>query len=112
MGVGRKQIAFDLDTEALKQYYPKGRFENAYYDIRSFMNKNGFIWQQGSVYVSKMPIPAAQTAKIIGKLALEQPWLNLCMRDCVVTNIGRTHSLNHVFDKDFDINAQDNKDII
>lgn len=112
MASTRKQIAFDLDTNALKMYYPADSWNNAYEVIKKYMVGNGFVWQQGSVYVSQKPTTAANVQNIIAILVKKQPWLNLCMRDCVVTNIGRTHSLNHVFDKDFDINAQDNKDTI
>ena len=32
----RKGINFDLDTEALKEHYPKGDWHNAYYDVRTY----------------------------------------------------------------------------
>lgn len=35
----KKGINFDLDTEALKKYYPKSDWHNAYYDVRSFFEK-------------------------------------------------------------------------
>ena len=38
----RKGINFDLDTEALQKYYPKGDWHNAYYDVRAYFEKNGF----------------------------------------------------------------------
>ena len=31
----RKGINFDLDTDALKQYYSKGDWHNAYHDVRN-----------------------------------------------------------------------------
>lgn len=53
MNYGRKQISFDLDTNALKLYYPSPSYNNAYEVIKRHMLKNGFYWLQGSVYISK-----------------------------------------------------------
>lgn len=103
MSESRKQISFDLETSKLKKYYPKERWQSAYYDIRRFMQKNGFEWQQGSVYISEERLSVQSTSKILGTLVDENPWLNVCMRDCVVTNIGRSHSQNYLFDKNADI---------
>lgn len=100
MAVGKKQIAFDLDIHILREYYPNGSYENAYKEIRNFMKRHEFYWQQGSVYVSKNGITMAQTSYKIKQLVGEQPWLNMCMRDCAVTNIGKTHIMNHLFDKE------------
>lgn len=48
----KKGINFDLDTEALKEYYPKSDWHNAYYDIRNFFERNDFEHIQGSGYHS------------------------------------------------------------
>jgi hypothetical protein len=37
------------------------------------------------------------------ELVSKNPWLNVCMRDCRETNIGREHDKNHVFDKNANI---------
>lgn len=49
----RKGINFDLNTEALKQYYPKENWNNAYYDVRYFFETHGFEHIQGSGYHSQ-----------------------------------------------------------
>jgi hypothetical protein len=36
---------------------------------------------------------------ILSVLIANRPWLNACMRDCVVTDVGKEHNLNHLFDK-------------
>lgn len=46
----RKGINFDLNTQALKEYYPKGDWHNAYADVRDFFEANGFEHIQGSGY--------------------------------------------------------------
>lgn len=53
-------IAFDLDTETLKQSYPNPSWNNAYGDIRKTLEPLGFSWQQGSVYFGDERINAVQ----------------------------------------------------
>jgi len=99
MATGRKQVAFDLDTSSLEDYYPSESWNNAYDVIKRHMIKNGFSWQQGSVYVSDNPMLGRDVTIVIENLIEKNPWLNVCMRDCRQTNIGREHSQNHLFDK-------------
>ena len=44
-------IAFDLVIKDLKANYGEP-YNNAYYEISSLMERFGFYWTQGSVYVS------------------------------------------------------------
>lgn len=67
------------------------------------MTNSLFLWMQGSVYVSKMPIISAEVTNILDELIEENPWLHLCMRDCRETNIGKEHSKIISFNKEFDI---------
>lgn len=103
MQQSKKQLAFDLDTKALKRYYPTDSWNGAYDVIRRHMEKNGFRWMQGSVYVSNDTMSSYRVTKVLKDLLKTNPWLNLCMRDCRETNIGREHSKNHLFDKNADI---------
>ncbi|EHL19162.1 hypothetical protein HMPREF9628_01719 [Peptoanaerobacter stomatis] len=98
-----KQIAFDLDTKSLKIYYLKNNWRKAYEDIKGFMYKNSFAWIQGSVYTSKRNMSNSNIRNIIRGLQIKFPYLNKCVRDIVVTNIGKTYKLNNLFDKDMDI---------
>lgn len=99
MATGRKQITFDLDTKALQKYYPGESWNNAYEVIKKHMLKNNFVWLQVSVYVSREPWTSRRISIMLDELVQQNPWLNLCMRDCRETNIGKEHSKNHVFDK-------------
>lgn len=96
---GRKQITFDLDTKMLQRYYPDANWRNAYEIIKKHMINNGFRWQQGSVYVSKKAMRSRKVSDILEELIANNPWLNVCMRDCRETNIGREHSKNYLFNK-------------
>lgn len=104
----RKQIAFDLDTKALEIYYPNESWNNAYEIIKRHMLKNNFSWVQGSVYVSKKSMTSTEVTNILDELVVKNPWLNLCMRDCRESNIGKEHSKNYIFDKSADVPARKN----
>jgi len=99
MSKGRKQLSFDLDTKQLQLYYPNESWNNAYEVIKRHMLNNGFEWLQGSVYVSKKPITSLEVSKILGVLVKNNMWLNVCMRDCRETNIGRENNKSYIFDK-------------
>ena len=47
MSRGRKQVAFDLDTTALKTYYPSDNWNYAYEVIRRHMTNSGFFVDAG-----------------------------------------------------------------
>lgn len=95
----RKQITFDLDTNALKIYYPSKSWTNAYNVIKNHMENNGFAWIQGSVYMSHNPMLSRTVSSVLKELISNNKWLNLCMRDCRETEIGVEFSKNHLFNK-------------
>ena len=95
----RKQITFDLDTNALQKYYPSDSWRNAYEVIKTYMKNNGFSWVQGSAYVSDKAISSTKVAAVLQELVNKNSWLNICMRDCRETNIGKEHNRNILFDK-------------
>lgn len=95
----RKQVTFDLDTKALEKYYPSDSWRNAYEVIKTHMKNNGFSWVQGSAYVSDKAISSTKVAAVLQELVNKNSWLNICMRDCRETNIGKEHSRNILFDK-------------
>jgi len=99
----RKQVAFDLNTNELKKFYPSNSWNKAYEDIKIHMTANGYRWQQGSVYVSKFPMSMINASKILSNLVRKFPWLNVCMRDCTITNISKEYSQKYIFDKNADV---------
>lgn len=60
------------------------------------MQKNGFEWQQGSVYTSDERVSSAYATKVVEEISRKLPWTNRCMRDCVITNIGISHSQDYL----------------
>ena len=69
-----KSIAFDLDTKALQEYYPKGDWHNAYYDIGNFLGKYNFVHIQGSVYDSTTKFRDEDLGRIIEKMSEKLTW--------------------------------------
>lgn len=80
MGVKRKCIAFDMDTNALKEHYKNSDWHNAYNDIGAFLNKKGFTREQGSVYDSKFEMDNKNLALIIDELCDNFSWFAPCLK--------------------------------
>ena len=93
----RKGINFDLDTEALQKYYPKGDWHNAYYDVRDYFEKNGFEHIQGSGYHSIEAMSEAKAMSVIYKMTKEFPWLNYCVSICTISDVPELYDISHVF---------------
>ena len=93
----RKGINFDLDTDALKQYYSKGDWHNAYYDVRAYFMKNKFNHIQGSGYHSEKPMSEARAMSVIYKMTKEFPWLNYCVNICTISDVPELFDISHVF---------------
>ena len=45
-------ISFDINISELKLYYGEP-YNNAYYEIKELLKKDGFIWIQGSTYLTE-----------------------------------------------------------
>lgn len=100
MSTTRKQITFDLSQEALEAHYPRGEraqsehhYRKAYQDIRRFMEKQGFMWRQNSVYVSEAPMTTMDIVLLSQRMAEKLPWLRLCVKEITATDIGAQYSL-------------------
>ena len=90
--ITHKAINFDLDINALKEYYPKD-FHKAYYDIKAFMIKNGFKHRQGSGYISDHPITKKVAIAIIENLDTQMPWFSKCVKTIDMTEIGKVFDM-------------------
>ena len=49
-------ITCDLDTQILEELYPSEAWEDAYSDIRGFLDAKGFDHVQGSVYFGRQEV--------------------------------------------------------
>ena len=85
----KKGINFDLDTESLKKYYPKGDWHNAYNDLRTYFEKNGFEHIQGSGYHSKDAMSEANAMAVIYTLKV-----------CTISDVPELYDISHVFERE------------
>lgn len=96
----KKGINFDLDTEALKKYYPGSDWHNAYHDVRSYFEKHGFDHIQGSGYHSVKPMAEANAMAIIYKMSELYEWLNYCVSICTISDVPELYDISHVFERE------------
>jgi virulence-associated protein VapD len=98
-GIVRQGIHFDMDTKALKKYYPKPSWRNAYDDVCKFLEANGFEHEQGSGYHSKSEMLQPEALRIIAKMLKKYPWLNKCVKVCTIADVPTTYDISHLFNK-------------
>jgi len=86
-------VTFDIDTSCLDENYHGNNYQNAYGDIRKFMESNGFRWQQGSVYFGDETINAVNCVMTVQKLAKQFPWFTACVKDVRMLRIEENNDL-------------------
>jgi len=92
-----KQIAFDIDTNVAKNIAGK-KYTQMYQQIKSFMEQNSFMHQQGSVYVSTRPYSYWEIEELCSSFAQRCPYISKAIRDITVASISQKRmSLNGLF---------------
>ncbi len=86
-------IAFDLDTERLKETYHNESYNNAYLDIRNYLQAKGFTPQQGSVYFGDHGVDAVKTILAVQGLSRKFPWFANSVRDIQMLRIEENSNL-------------------
>ena len=71
-------LSFDMDITLLRQNYGE-QYNNAYYEIRKVLLKDGFEWIQGSTYLTHSADLTNLTRAIIDLARI--PWFKLSVRD-------------------------------
>ena len=85
-------ITFDLDIESLKRHYGDP-YHNAYAEIRKVLLKQGFTWQQGSVYFGGESINAVTCVLAAIELSRVLPWFSASVRDIRMLRIEEFNDL-------------------
>ena len=85
-------IAFDMDIESLKINYGDS-YNNAYGEIRKVLQKQGFIWQQGSVYFGGESINAVTCVLAAIELSRVLPWFAASVKDIRMLRIEEFNDL-------------------
>jgi virulence-associated protein VapD len=86
-------IAFDMDTELLKEHYGNESYNNAYADVRKRLQKHGFSWQQGSVYFGGDQVNAVTCVLAAMDLSNAFSWFSLAVRDIRMLRIEEANDL-------------------
>ncbi len=87
-------VAFDLDTETLSQTYGSPSYNNAYSDIRKFLQSKGFDWQQGSVYFGNPEkVDAVKCVLAVQELSKSFAWFAASVRDIRMLRIEENNDL-------------------
>jgi len=87
-------VAFDLDTETLSQTYGSPSYNNAYADIRKFLQSKGFDWQQGSVYFGDPEkVDAVKCVLAVQELSKTFAWFAASVRDIRMLRIEENNDL-------------------
>ncbi len=86
-------VAFDIDTTCLNESYHENNYQNAYGDIRKFMEDNGFKWKQGSVYFGDDTVDAVKCVLVVQQLARTYPWFPACVKDVRMLRIEENNDL-------------------
>ena len=91
-------IVFDFDTETLKQLYPNPSWNNAYYDVRSYLTTRGFDCKQGSTYFGDDSVDAIRCVRVVQKLSAKFPWFKPAIRDIRMLRIEENNDLMTAID--------------
>lgn len=86
-------VTFDIDTNCLNNEYQTQSSNNAYKDIRVFMESNNFKWQQGSVYFGNESINAVSCVLIVQELSRKYSWFAACVKDVRMLKIQENNDL-------------------
>lgn len=95
----RVSVYFDLDVKSLKKIYEPASghdYTNAYHEIRSFMKKEGYEHEQGSVYHSVGEKNRSDVIRTIQGLQDEKSWLKDCVKKMSYARISEEHDLTGV----------------
>ena len=88
-------INFDLDTNKLKEVYPK-TYTNAYYDIRRYLEDIGYLHRQGSGYISVYVKTFAEVEQDLKDLSNILSWLKYCIKKIDATSVGDRYDMVEV----------------
>lgn len=86
-------IAFDMDTDILQRSCEGDSWRNAYADIRRVLERHGFAWQQGSVYLGNENTNAVSCVLAVMDLTRSLPWFAASARDIRMLRIEESNDL-------------------
>jgi virulence-associated protein VapD len=92
-------IAFDLDTNVLKESYHNTSWQNAYNDVGAALRRHGFERMQGSVYFGNDGVDAVTCVLAVQQLTSDFPWFAPAVRDIRMLRIEDNNDLRPAVDR-------------
>lgn len=89
-------IAFDMDTDVLKQTYQNASWQNAYGDIKKVLEPLGFKRQQGSVYFGDETTNAVTCTLAAMTLTQTYAWFAASVTDIRMLRIEEMNDLKPI----------------
>jgi virulence-associated protein VapD len=86
-------IAFDLNTDELKNRYHNDSWNNAYGDVGKFLEARGFLRQQKSVYFGDASVNAVTCVLVIMELTRQYAWFGPSVTDIRMLRIEDNNDL-------------------
>lgn len=86
-------IAFDLDTNVLKESYHNDSWQNAYTDVKRALEAHGFERMQGSVYFGGDRVDAVTCVLAVQQLTSEFDWFGPAVKDIRMLRIEDNNDL-------------------
>ena len=80
-------IAYDFDTEKLKEHYHLSSYNNAYSDVRKFMELKGFSSKQGSVLYGDETVTMVTAVLAVSELSSKYSWVLPSLKDIRILRI-------------------------
>ena len=96
-------ITFDLDTNCLNDNYHQEKYNNAYLEVRKFLEANHFTWQQGSTYFGNDKITAVDCVTVVQKMTVKFPWFGGCVKDIRMLRIEENNDLMPAIEQMLDL---------
>lgn len=93
----KKGIYFDLNIKSLRLFYPKGHWNQAYSDIRTYLETHNFEHIQGSGYHSLTPMSESNAMVIIFSMYETFSWLQSCISICIISDIPTLYDVSLLF---------------
>ena len=92
-------IVFDLDTAQLQDLYEKPSWQNAYNEIRVYLEQRGFTNQQGSTYFGDESIDAVSCVLTVQDMTADFNWFAGSVRDIRMLKIEENNDLGPAIDR-------------
>lgn len=86
-------ITFDLDTAILENAYPNPSWENAYQDIRKYLEEVGFTRAQGTVYFGNNQMDGVKCILAVQEMSVTFDWFRSSVRNIRMLRIEESSDL-------------------